>query len=82
MGMPAGNASILAMSAIAFAVFCARLFLKETLTLLEIAGALAVVGGLTLLLATKARKCRPIVLKWISFWSDLWSDLPLEAVLL
>lgn len=44
------------MSEIAFAVFYARRFLDETLTLLETAGALVVVGGVILLLALKARK--------------------------
>jgi drug/metabolite transporter (DMT)-like permease len=49
--LPAGIASILVMSEIAFAVFYARLFLGETLTPIEIAGALVVVAGVLLLLA-------------------------------
>ena len=49
--LPAGIASILVMSEIAFAVFYARLFLGEILTPIEIAGALVVVAGVILLLA-------------------------------
>lgn len=49
--LPAGIASILVMSEIAFAVFYAHLFLGETLTPIEIAGALVVVAGVILLLA-------------------------------
>lgn len=49
--LPAGIASILVMSEIAFAVFYARLFLGETLTPVEITGALVVVAGVILLLA-------------------------------
>ncbi len=49
--LPAGIASILVMSEIAFAVFYAHLFLGETLVPIEIAGALVVVAGVFLLLA-------------------------------
>ena len=49
--LPAGIASILVMSEIAFAVFYAYLFLGETLDPIEITGALVVVAGVILLLA-------------------------------
>jgi DME family drug/metabolite transporter len=49
--LPAGIASIIAMSEIAFAVFYAHLFLGEILTPIEITGALVVVAGVILLLA-------------------------------
>lgn len=49
--LPASIASILVMSEIAFAVFYARLFLGETLTLIEIVGAIVVVVGVIILLA-------------------------------
>ena len=45
-----GNAGILLMSGIAFAVFYAYLFLKERLTMSRIAGAILVVGGVLQLL--------------------------------
>ena len=49
--LPAGLVSILVMSEIAFAVFYARLFLGEILSLFEIFGALVVVTGVIILLA-------------------------------
>jgi drug/metabolite transporter (DMT)-like permease len=52
--LPAGVASILAMSEIAFAVAYARLFLGEALSLAEVIGALVVVAGVILLLAPGA----------------------------
>jgi len=48
--LPAGIATILAMSEIAFAVVYAHLILGETLTLIEIGGAIVVVAGVTMLL--------------------------------
>ena len=48
--LPAGIVSILVMSEIAFAVFYARLFLGETLSLVEIAGAFVVAAGVITLL--------------------------------
>ncbi len=53
--LPAGIVSILVMSEIAFAVAYARVFLNETLSLVEILGALVVVTGVIILLATGAR---------------------------
>ena len=49
--LPAGIASILVMSEIAFAVLYAHIFLGEALLLIEIVGAIVVVGGAILLLA-------------------------------
>jgi drug/metabolite transporter, DME family len=49
--LPAGIASILVMAEIAFAVFYARVFLGETLFLIEVVGAITVVGGAIILLA-------------------------------
>ena len=49
--LPAGIASILVMSEIAFAVVYARIFLGEVLVSMEILGAGVVVGGVILLLA-------------------------------
>lgn len=49
--LPAGIASILVMSEIAFAVFYAHLVLGEVLTPTEIIGAFVVVGGVIILLA-------------------------------
>ncbi len=49
--LPAGIASILVMSEIAFAVLFAHLFLGETLSPIEIIGAIVVVGGVVILLA-------------------------------
>jgi DME family drug/metabolite transporter len=55
--LPAGIATILVMSEIAFAVFYARLFLGEVLTDLEVVGALLVVMGVVALAAPrKGRK--------------------------
>jgi drug/metabolite transporter (DMT)-like permease len=48
--LPAGIASILVMSEIAFAVFYAYLFLEEALSLVEIFGAIVIVAGVTVLL--------------------------------
>jgi DME family drug/metabolite transporter len=48
--LPAGIASMLVMSEIAFAVFYARIFLNETLSLIEMTGAAVVVGGVLFLL--------------------------------
>jgi drug/metabolite transporter (DMT)-like permease len=52
--LPAGIVSILVMSEIAFAVVYARLFLGETLSGVEIIGALVVVAGVIILLAPGA----------------------------
>jgi DME family drug/metabolite transporter len=49
--LPAGIASLVVMSEIAFAVVYARLFLGETLSPIEIAGAVVVVAGVIILLA-------------------------------
>jgi drug/metabolite transporter (DMT)-like permease len=55
--LPAGIATILVMSEIAFAVLYARLFLGEVLNNLEVAGALLVVMGVVVLAAPgKSRK--------------------------
>ncbi len=55
--LPAGVATILVMSEIAFAVFYARFFLGEVLSDLEVAGALLVVMGVLVLAAPrKGRK--------------------------
>ena len=51
--LPAGIASILVMSEIAFAVVYARIFLGEVLDAIEILGAGVVVGGVLVLLAPK-----------------------------
>jgi len=52
--LPAGIASILVMSEIAFAVICARIFLGEVLTAVEALGTGIVIGGVLLLLAPEA----------------------------
>ncbi len=57
--LPAGIASILVMSEIAFAIFYAHLLLGETLSLSEVVGALVVVGGVVILLVPDAQK-RPV----------------------
>ncbi|MFZ0614498.1 MAG: DMT family transporter [Desulfobacterales bacterium] len=58
--LPAGIATILVMSEIAFAVFYARFFLGEVLSDLEVAGALLVVMGvLVLAVPRKGRKMSP-----------------------
>ncbi|MGA6924559.1 MAG: DMT family transporter [Desulfosarcina sp.] len=54
--LPAGIASILVMSEIAFAVFYAHIVLNETLAGWEIIGALVVVGGVIILLAPGVKK--------------------------
>jgi drug/metabolite transporter (DMT)-like permease len=54
--LPAGIATILVMSEIAFAVFYARLFLGEVLTDLEVAGALLVVMGVVALAAPRKNR--------------------------
>ena len=48
--LPAGIASILVMSEIAFAVFYAYVFLNESLSLIEISGAIVIVVGVIVLL--------------------------------
>jgi drug/metabolite transporter, DME family len=57
--LPAGIATILVMSEIAFAVLYARIFLAEVLSPLEIGGALLVVLGTVILV--NPRKTRPII---------------------
>jgi drug/metabolite transporter, DME family len=52
--LPAGIASILVMSEIAFAVIYARIFLGEVLASIEILGAGVVIGGVLFLLAPEA----------------------------
>jgi drug/metabolite transporter (DMT)-like permease len=61
--LPAGIASILVMSEIAFAVFYARLFLDEMLSMMEIVGALVVVAGVIILVARGARTApvKPVI---------------------
>jgi DME family drug/metabolite transporter len=54
--LPAGIATILVMSEIAFAVFYARLFLGEVLTDMEVAGALLVVMGVVALAAPRKNR--------------------------
>jgi drug/metabolite transporter (DMT)-like permease len=54
--LPAGLASILVMSEIAFAVGYARIILGETLDFMEIAGSMVVVAGVVILLAPGLRR--------------------------
>lgn len=53
--IPAGIASILVMSEIAFAVIYARLFLGEILSLMEITGALVVIAGVIIMVKPTKR---------------------------